>query len=48
MCEFVCVPMFSNDSCIGLGYDSGVSGTILDNMIPYAGIIFGPRHICNA
>ena len=29
------VPMFINDSCIGLGYDSDVYGTILGNMITY-------------
>ena len=27
------VPMFSNDYCIVLGYDSGVSRTIVGNMV---------------
>ena len=36
------VPMFSNDSCTGLGYDSGVSRTILGNMITHAHSIHGP------
>ena len=41
-CVCVCVharvrvPMFSNDSCTGLGCDSGVSGAILGNMITYS------------
>ena len=36
------VPIFSNDSCIGLGHDSGVSRTILGNMINHAHSIHGP------
>ena len=36
------VPIFSNDSCIGLGYDSGVSTTIFDNMVTHAHSIHGP------
>ena len=36
------VPIFSNDSYIWLGYDSGVSGTILGNMITYVHNVHGP------
>ena len=36
------VPMFNNDSCIGLGYDSGVSRTIVGDMITNAHSIHGP------
>ena len=36
------VPMFSNNSCIGLGYDSGISRTILCNKITHAHSIHGP------
>ena len=36
------VPMFSNDSCIGLGCDSGVSRTILGNILTHADSIHGP------
>ena len=44
---FVRVPMFSNDSCIGLGYNSGVSGTILVNIITHAHGIYGPcSYVC--
>ena len=39
---FAHVPMFSNDSFIALGYDSGVSRTILGNMITHAHSIHGP------
>ena len=46
MCAYmyacVRVPMFSNDSCIGLGYDSGVSRTFLGNMITYTHCIHRP------
>ena len=43
-CVHACVrvPIFSNDSCIGLDYDSGVSGSIFGNMITYAHSINGP------
>ena len=45
-CVHVCVcmriPMFSNDACIGLGYDFGMSRTILGNMITHAYSIQGP------
>ena len=41
------VPMFSNDSCIGLGYDSGVSRTILGNMITHAYSFQGPCSFSN-
>ena len=44
VCVHACVrvPVFSNDSCTGLGYDSGVSRTILGNMITHAHSIHGP------
>ena len=43
-CVSACVrvPIFSNESCIGLGKDSGVSRTILGNMMTYAHSIHGP------
>ena len=41
-CACVIVPMFSNDSCIALDYDSGESMTILGNMITHVHIIHGP------
>ena len=43
-CVSACVPvpMFSNDSCIELGYDSGVSGIILGDIITYAHSIHWP------
>ena len=47
VCVHVRVPMFSNDSCVGLGYDSGVSRTILGNMITRS-IATGHAHISNA
>ena len=36
------VPMFSNGTCIGLGYNSGVSRTILGDMIIHVYSIHGP------
>ena len=42
------VPMFSNESCIGLGYDSGVSKTILGNMITHAHSVHGSCSYFNA
>ena len=40
-CMCVRVAIFSNDSRVGLGYDSGVFGTILCNMLTYAHSIHG-------
>ena len=50
-CERACVRVLiiSNDSCIGLGYDSGASRTILGNMITHAhGTHAARAHISNA
>ena len=41
VCMCVCT-IFSNDSCIELRYDSGVSATILGNMTTHAHSIHGP------
>ena len=37
------VPIFSNNYCIGLGYHSGVSRTILGNIMTHAHSIHIPR-----
>ena len=44
MCVRACVrvPMFNNDSYIGLRCDSCVSGTILGNRITYVHNVHGP------
>ena len=47
MCAYMCACMracthFSNDSCIALGYDCGLSRPIMSNMITHAHSIRGP------
>ena len=41
------VPIFSSESCIGPGYDSGVSGTIMCNVITHAVLSMGYAHVFN-
>ena len=41
LCACVRVPVFRKDSCIGLGYESGVSRTTLCNMITHGHSISG-------